>query len=268
MEKLGAMFHRTPSTNSGEKSCDAHGNRESIGTMQLFAQYHPGLAEEMASKSADAGVIKPPPAQRFQGRAQTDSIPTMSWESETLRGDSYFSIHSDITPTAALAKSTPPATASGSHRWESAEVGHIDVDGSEISEVVDLRSHFGDSAASIRSGRSRRVTNPFFNAQEKPQKRTPLVSTTPANPFADSNAVVTEPFLDARSETTGAVNSNSSNTHAIQSLIAALNTQPEERVRVTSVQSSRYSCNSTVMSDCVSVTAFPYPPTQVPHSQD
>ena len=209
MEKLGAMFHRTPSTNSGEKSCDAHGNRESIGTMQRFAQYHPGLAEEMASKSADAGIIKPPPVQRFQGCAQTDSMPTISWESETLRGDSYFSIHSDITPTAAVAKSTPPATVSGSHCWESAEVGHIDVDGSEISEAVDLHSHFGDSAASIRSGLSLRVTNPFFNAQEKPQKRTPLVNTTPANAFADSNAVVSGPFLDAHSETTGGVNSNS-----------------------------------------------------------
>lgn len=268
MEKLGAMFHRTPSTNSGEKSSDAHGNRESVGTMHLFAKYHPGLAEEMASKSADAGITQPPPVQRFQGRAQTDSIPTTSWDSETLRADSYFSVHSDITPTAAVAKSTPPATASGSHRWESAEVGHINVDGSEISEAGDLRSHFGDSAASIRSGLNRRVTNPFFNAQEKSQKRTPLVSTTPANPFADSNAVVTEPFLDAHSETTGGGSSSSNNTQAMQSLIAALNMQPEERLRAMSLQSSRYSSNSTIMSDCVSVTAFPYPPTEVLHPQN
>lgn len=270
MEKLGAMFHRTPSTNSGEKSYDTHGNRESIGTMQHFAQYHPGLAEEMASKPA-----KPPPVQRFDGRSQADSVPTISWDSRTLGGESFLSMHSRLsgtmTPTATVAKSTPPATASGSHRWESAEVGHLDGDGSEMSEAGDLRSPFADGGASVKSGLSRNVSNPFFNAQEKPKKRTPPANTTPAhdpNPFTDSNAVITRSFPNTSSETITLANSSSNNTQAMQSLIAALEMPPEDRLaRVVSMQSSYYSRSSTVMSgddaDVVSVTAFPYPPTHV-----
>lgn len=273
MEKLGAMFHRTPSTNSGEKSSDAHGNRESIGTMQHFAKYHPGLAEEMASKPVDAGfvvVTKPPPVRRFQGRTQADSVPTISWDSETLGGESFLSIHERLSgtmaPTGTMAKFTPPTTTSGSHRWESAEVGHIDVDGLEMSEAGDLRSPFADNAASIRSSLNRSVINPFFNAQEKSQKRTLLAKTTSTyepNPFTDSNAAVT--YLDPPLDPTSGV-SSSSNTQAMQSLIAALDMPPEEHLRVVSMQSSLYSRSSTIMSgdDVVSVTAFPYPPTQVP----
>jgi hypothetical protein len=275
MEKLGAMFHRSPSTNSGEKSCDTHGNRESIGTMQHFAKYHPGLAEEMASKPVDAGfvVTKPPPVRRFQGRAQADSVPTISWDSETLGGDSLLSVHERLSgtmsPTGTMAKSTPPATASGSHRWESAEVGHIDVDSFGMSEAGDLRSPFADSAASTKSSLNRSVINPFFNAQEKSQKRTLPTNTTSAyepNPFTDSNAAVTRPYLDAPSETMSGVGSSSNNIQAMQSLIAALDMPPEEHLRVVSMQSSCYSRSSTIMSgdDVVSVTAFPYPPTQVP----
>lgn len=273
IEKLGAMFHRTPSTTSGEKSSDGHGNRESIGTMQHFAKYHPGLAEEMASKPVDLGyvvVTKPPPAQRFMGRAQADSVPTISWDGDTVGGDSFLSVHSRLSgtmsPTMTVAKFTPPATVSGSHRWESAEVGHIDVYGSEMSEAGDSRNPFAD-AASVKSGVSRRVTNPFFNAQEKPQKRTLLANTTPeSNPFADSNTPTPRPFLDVEARSNSDTSSN--NSRAMQCLIAALDMPVETGLRVSSMQSSHYSHNSTIMScdeiDAVSVTAFPYPPTQVP----
>ncbi|KAG2140072.1 hypothetical protein DEU56DRAFT_291796 [Suillus clintonianus] len=273
MEKLGAMFNRTPSTTSAEKSSDGHGNRESIGTMQHFAKYHPGLAEEMASKSAEAGyvvVTKPPPAQRFMGRTQADSVPTISWDGDTVGGESFLSVRSRLSgtmsPTMTMAKFTPPATVSGSHRWESAEVGHIDVYGSEMSEAGDSRNPFAD-AASVKSGVSRRVTNPFFNAQEKPQRRTLLANTTPeSNPFADSHAPISRPFLEARSNS--ATDTSSNNSHAMQSLIAALDMSAEAGLRVASMRSSNYSHSSTIMScdeiDAVSVTAFPYPPTQVP----
>lgn len=273
MEKLGAMFNRTPSTNSGEKSSDDHGNRESIGTMQHFAKYHPGLAEEMASKSADLGyvvVTKPPPVQRFMGRTQADGVPTISWDGDTVGGDSFLSMRSclsgTMSPTMTMAKFTPPATVSGSHRWESAEVGHIDVYGSEMSEAGDSRNPFAD-AASVKSGISRRVTNPFFNAQEKSQKRTLLANTTPgSNPFADSNTPTQRPFLEVEARSNS--DASSSNSRAMQCLIAALDMPAEAGLRVSSMRSSHYSHNSTIMScdevDAVSVTAFPYPPTQVP----
>ncbi|KAG1733640.1 uncharacterized protein EDB91DRAFT_1238568 [Suillus paluster] len=265
MEKLGAI------TNSGEKSFDDHGNRESVSTMQHFAKYHPGLAEEMASKPAPTGYIvvtKPPPVQQFLGRAQADGVPTVSWDGETAGGDSFLTMRSHLSgtmsPTMTMAKSTPPATVSGSHRWESAEVGHIDVLGSGLSEAGDSRNPFAD-AASVKSSISRRVTNPFFNAQEKPQKRTLLANTAPdSNPFADSNAAVPRPFLEARSNS----DTSSGSSHAMQSLIAALDMPVEEvqeRLRVASMQSSYYSRASTIDDvDAVSVTAFPYPPTQVP----
>lgn len=270
MEKLGAMFNRTPSTTSGEKSSDDHGNRESIGTMQHFAKYHPGLAEEMASKSAELGyvvVTKPPPVRRFMGRTQADDVPTISWDGDTVGGESFLSMHSHLSGSILnVAKFTPPATVSGSHRWESAEVGHIDVCGSEMSEVGESRNPFAD-AASVKSGISRRVTNPFFNAQEKPQKRTLLANTAPeSNPFADSNTPTPRPFLEIEPGSNSAAKSN--NSRAMQCLIAALDMPAEAGLRVSSMRSSHYSQNSTIMScdevDAVSVTAFPYPPTQVP----
>lgn len=283
MEKLGAMFHRTPSTNSAEKSFDGHGNRESIGTMQHFAKYHPGLAEEMASKPVDAGYIvvtKPPPVKQFAGRTQANGVPAVSWDGDTIGGDSFHTTRSRLSgtmsPTMTMAKFTPPATVSGSHRWESAEVGHIDVCVSETSEAGDSRNPFAD-AASVKSGISRRVTNPFFNAQEKPQKRTLLANTTPesnpfanttseSNPFADSNAPIPRPFLEVQARSNSDTSSN--NSHAMQSLLAALDMPVEdvrERLRVASMQSSYYSRASTIDDvDAVSVTAFPYPPTQVP----
>lgn len=273
MEKLGAMFNRTPSTTSGEKSSDDHGNRESIGTMQHFAKYHPGLAEEMASKSAGLGyvvVTKPPPVQRFMGRNQADGVPTISWDGDTVGGDSFLSMRSGLSgtmsPTMTIAKFTPPATVSGSHRWESAEVGHIDVYGSEMSEAGDSRNPFAD-AASVKSGISRRVTNPFFNAQEKSQKRTLLANTASgSNPFADSNTPTPRPFLEVDAGSNSDASSN--NSRAMQCLIAALDMPAEAGLRVSSMRSSHYSHNSTIMScdevDAVSVTAFPYPPTQVP----
>ncbi|KAG1887261.1 hypothetical protein F4604DRAFT_1721036 [Suillus subluteus] len=261
MEKLGAI------------PLMIHGNRESIGTMQHFAKYHPGLAEEMASKPTDLGyvvVTKPPPVQRFMGRTQADGVPTISWDGDTVGGDSFLSMRSclssNMSPTMTVAKFTPPATASGSHRWESAEVGHIDVYGSEMSEAGDSRNPFAD-AASVKSGVSRRVTNPFFNAQEKPQKRTLLANTTPeSNPFADSNTPTPRPFLEVEARSNSDASSN--NSRAMQCLIAALDMPAEAGLRVSSMRSSNYSHNSTIMScdevDAVSVAAFPYPPTQVP----
>ncbi|KAH7928230.1 hypothetical protein BV22DRAFT_1192944 [Leucogyrophana mollusca] len=247
MEKLGAMFHRTPSTTSAEKSSDGHG-RESIGTMQHFAKYHPGLAAEMAATPAP-----PAPIRQFAGRIEIG--PSVSWDGETVGGESFLSLRSRLsgtmTPTV-MAKSTPPATASEPHKWESAEVMHVDDESDTIGE---LRNPFADGSTKSKG------SNPFFNAQEKPR--------TTTNPFADAFATktVTKEFTN-RTESTL---SGSSNDRAMQSLIAALEISPEdvkERLRVASMQPSFYSQTSTILSgdeeDVASMTAFPLPPTQIP----
>ncbi|KAF9223854.1 hypothetical protein BS17DRAFT_122884 [Gyrodon lividus] len=272
MEKLGAMFHRTPSTNSAEKSSSGH-TRDSVGTMQHFSKYHPGLAAEMASQAAiqdaDEQVMKPLPSRQFKGRAVEEG-PAASWDGETVAGESFLSLRSRLSGTMSPSmmvtpKSTPPATASDAHRWESAEVLHVDESVPESLEVGELRNPFADSASSLRD--SIRGNNPFFNAQDKLFKR-PLPPDTNGDPFADPSAVVatdscTDPALSE---------SNAGNTRALQSLIAALGVPQEdvrERLRIASMQSSKYSRASTYTTGdegeyFISATAFPDPPTQIP----
>ncbi|KAI6108208.1 hypothetical protein F5141DRAFT_1203587 [Pisolithus sp. B1] len=248
IDKLAAMFNRAPSTNSGEKSSEGLHARESFGTMQPFEKYHPDLAAEMASQAAvaeaDSEIMKPPPARTFMNHAESIGSRLSGNMSPTMMSKE---------------KMTPAAIRSHLHRWESAEVLHTD-----HSAPADGRQNpFADSGAvSLKRGAS----NPFFNAQEKPTKRT-LLPNTSANPFADSHSVTSPPMDSAANlDSTG-------NVRALQSLIAALETSPaevEERLRVISMQSSIYSHGSYLASetgeDAVSVTAFPYPPTQIPRS--
>ncbi|KAI9568273.1 hypothetical protein HD554DRAFT_793702 [Boletus coccyginus] len=248
---LGAMFQRSISNASGEKSLEGH-NRESVGTMRHFVKYHPDLAAEMASQGTITGagekVAKPPPVLHLMGRG-LDMAPPVSWDGETIGGESFTSRPSGLsnsTSTAMMAteRSTPPATASFLHRWESAEVLHVSQVGSDPSEEGELPNPFADSASSVRS--STRGRNPFFSARDQPARRT-LLPNTHKNPFVDENA---PPDSDA----------------AIQSLIAALQV-PTGRGgddRIVSIQSSLYS--RMTGDDCdsaISVTAFPYPPTQI-----
>ncbi|EGN98922.1 hypothetical protein SERLA73DRAFT_181649 [Serpula lacrymans var. lacrymans S7.3] len=249
MEKLGAMFKRTPSTTSGEKSSEGHGVPESITPMQL-AKYHPNLAEEMASL----------PARPFMGRAVVEE-PAISWGGETVADQSFLSLRSGVSvresmsPTIAMAKSTPPATSSEPHRWESAEVMHYDE--TYEAEAEDEESNNPYTAAIMRK---RSTSNPFFNAQENKKS---------INPFADAYAATVPRNLgESNTESTISVTSND---RAMQSLIAALQVSPEEveqRLRVASMQPSFYSRTSTMMTtdeeDITSMTSFPLPPTQVP----
>ncbi|KAH0832951.1 hypothetical protein J3R83DRAFT_11924 [Lanmaoa asiatica] len=241
-EPLGAMFHRTISNTSGEKSLEGY-NRESVGTMQHFAKYHPGLAAEMASQGAvtggDGGVAKPPPVLHLMGRG-LDMTPPISWDGETVGGDSFVSLHPGSV--IATAKSTPPAMTSSLHHWERAEVLHVSQVDSDFSEAGELQSPFADSASSVKS--SPKGQNPFFSARDYPVKRKP---DTHKNPFADANSV------------------HDSST-ALQSLIAALEVPQglESDDRITSVQSSVYSrMTGDDGNSAISVTAFPYPPTQI-----
>ena len=246
---FGAMFQRTISTASGEKSSESH-NRESVGTMQHFVKYHPDLAAEMASQGTvtgvDGSVPKPPPALQLMGRG-LDMAPPISWDGETIGGESFISLHSGLAnPTSpvmmATAKSTPLATTSSLHRWESAEVVHVSQIGSDFSDYGELQNPFADSASSVKS--SLKVQNPFFGARDQPVRRT-IVPDTHKNPFADANAP------------------RESSDAAIQSLIAALQ-NPTSNDRIVSLQSSVYSRMTGDDADsAISVTAFPYPPAKI-----
>lgn len=249
---LGAMFHRTISSTSGEKSSEGH-NRESVGTMQHFAKYHPGLAAEMAAQGTDTGVdaqvAKPPPVLHLMGRG-LDMTPPISWDGETVGGDSSVSVNMGLSnPMAshmmATAKSTPLATFSSLHHWEKAEVVHVSQVGSDLSEVGELRNPFSDSASSVKSSGSK-GQNPFFSARDHHVKR-PLLPDPPKNPFADTNSA-------------------SDSSSALRSLIAALEVPQRlsSNDRIASLQSSVYSRATGDDGDsAISVTAFPYPPTQI-----
>ena len=243
---LGAMFHRTNSNASGEKSSIGN-NRESIGTMQHFAKYHPGLAAEMASQSAitdvDGKLTKPEAVLHLAGRGK-DMTPPISWDGKTVGEDSFFS---SSVPSVMMAteRATPP-TMTSTHRWESAEVLHVGQTGSDNADG-ELQNPFSDRASSVKSSAksSLKRQNPFFSAQDHRVKRT-LLSDTRENPFSDANA-------------------SRDSSDAIRSLIAALEVPSElDNKRIISIQSSLYSRMTTDDGDsAISVAAFPYPPSQL-----
>ncbi|KAF8440519.1 hypothetical protein L210DRAFT_3539858 [Boletus edulis BED1] len=245
---IGAMFQRSISNSSGEKSSEH--NRDSVGTMRHFTKYHSALAAEMASQSnvtgTSAKVTKPPPVLHLVGRG-SDVTPPISWDGETVGAESFMSLHSAVSsspsPFMAMERSTPPATSSSLHHWESAEVVQVGQTDSVVSENGELPNPFADSTSSVRS--SIRGENPFFSGRGHSVRRT-LLADTHKNPFSDPH-----PPLDSAA--------------AIQSLIAALQ-EPTElgNDRIVSVQSSLYSGITTGDGDsAISVTAFPHPPTQL-----
>jgi len=261
-EWLAAMFSRTPSTPSVEKSADSHfpAVRESFGTLEPFEKYHPHLAAEMASQ-AGSQVALPPPARLFMGR--TDMGPAVSWDGETLGTESFVtnqSLLSGAMPPTLMSKEkpTPPATASDAHRWESAEVLHTD----HTASFVDQDPFADTTGVPLK----RAASNPFFNAQDYKPMRPPPRATN-ADPFSDSCSVIA-PDTDSTVDMVPQRNFG-----ALDSLIAALETTPagvEERLRIASMHSSIYSSSSYLASergeDTDSVTTLPFQPIQHSHS--
>ncbi|EIW84070.1 hypothetical protein CONPUDRAFT_142515 [Coniophora puteana RWD-64-598 SS2] len=278
--KLGAMFHRSPSVTSCEKSSEGHG-AESVGTMHHFAQYHPGLAQELAGASSSKTPSPPPIMRNVAGGGAA-----MSWEgrSNTVGSDSFLSLkhgsHIDLSPVVSMAKSTPPVSDVGSttHYWESAEVIHPET----ASLEPHLQNPFDDTASTTMSMSTATSStpiiksggggNPFFAAQERQT----------ANPFSDTYAApkpmsinvepprAPEPAATARREKSDTVvaahNPSGSRDHAMQSLLAALDipeSEVRDRLRIASMQSG-ISGLSYLSEDGASVSGFPLPPTQVP----
>lgn len=150
-EKNFPMFKKSPSmrTTRTAKALEEHG----IDLPPFeFAQYHPTLAEELSLEHPD----KP-----FATRQNSGST---SWDRETVGDDSFLSLRSvrvdsgTMSPTIAY-KMTPPATANGLtiHKWESAEVVHMEGETSSESNPFEDGSSYD---------RGSRVSNPFFGAQE------------------------------------------------------------------------------------------------------
>jgi len=199
-----------------------------------FAQYHPNLAKELAS-------TEEPPVPAFMNRTDSAAI---SWDGDTIRDSAYLSIRSNrrvsgaMSPSLGMAIPTPALTSSEPHLWESAEV-HILED--QAAEVVNSKNPFMNPIERRKSEH-----NPFFGAsmpthsapalkvnKGKGREITPHVPIlTNKNPFADAvdeihlEETPTRPNFSHTA--VSSVSSVSSNDRAIQSLIAALDTTPEE----------------------------------------
>lgn len=250
LDKLNTMFKKSPSIRSNDgTSSEGHSQLEfgeTLAGSAQFAKYHPHLAEELAK------TVTPVRAQ--MGREEAAPI---SWDGETVGDDSFLSLRgasariesshlssasSAMSPLVVKVASTPLATHSEPHRWESAEVLHYESED-------EAQNPFADDTESRKS-----LNNPFFNAGQAasmPRRRG-------SNPFSDASE--SRPLTHATQD---------SSDRAMQSLIAALNVSPEDvqdRLRIASMQSVGASVMSSgsAMDDVTSVTEFPLPPTQVP----
>ncbi len=287
-EKNFSMFKKSPSV----RSAYTHktGSDDNLDLPQLeFTKYHPNLAQELSLNI---------PKKPFAAAARQNS--GVSWDGETLGDDSFLPMHSarvdsgTMSPTMVMAKMTPPATVSALHRWESAEVLHIEEE--EAPPVPQSRNPFADMVEEQRS----RGTNPFFNAQDmhrrsragRSRSNSRTSRTSRAQSLVRSDTLNTNhsnnPFLDPRDAVpvsaiemptpnsmpyspplpTGASVQMLGSEHAMASLIAALDLTKEaaeERLRVVSMQGSVMSAYSNDDSDIATMREFPLPPGTTGH---
>lgn len=224
---MDKMFKKSPSVRT------AYTHKSELEQMTLempqsLAQYHPGLA----SKPSQAVTVHRP----FLGRAE--SGPTISWDADTV--DDVASQQLSTRParnTASIAIPTPVATRT-LHRWQSAEVINPDAGKASSSNPFETEAE-----------RRKSVSNPFFKGTDYAHMRSRSNSVASgkskersskaASVASDATFVPNPPFTyhapsHSREE---ALN----NSHAIQSLIRALDVTEEEiqeRLRVVSMQPS------------------------------
>ncbi|KAJ3872996.1 hypothetical protein F5051DRAFT_137842 [Lentinula edodes] len=232
MEKLTMFKKSTPSIRTAYTSKTEELPAFDFGS-HPFSQYHPNLAKELAS-------VDEPPVPPFRHRADSAAV---SWDGDTIGGASFLSAPSKrmsgaMSPTVEIARPTPALTNSEPHRWESAEVVNLE---GQIAEVIDPQ----DSENPFEHPMERRKSqhNPFFGSSSsevpiakdykgkgRAREITPLPPIPVSNPFVDDSEILdktpTRPTFNH--QVIGSVSSISSNDRAIQSLIAALDTTPEE----------------------------------------
>ncbi|KAH0585437.1 hypothetical protein H2248_008678 [Termitomyces sp. 'cryptogamus'] len=294
MEKLTMFKKSTPSVRTAytNKSADEPVTFDS----HSFAQYHPNLAQELASEDKLPDL---PIARHFLGRVDTGQA--VSWDGDSLRENSYVDGRGTMSPTPNMAIPTPVATKSHSHHWESAEV--LEYVEPEPTSIKSQNPFENDHREQRKS-----TGNPFFSAQGSQPIRRPRSNSTrstgshsasiqsrtssigtikpkaeePLIPKADKGKgraieINDDPFVDgniptlpgpfASHHTSGSLTSDSSNERALQSLIAALDISAEdaqERLRIASMQPSVISTASVYTSgsggDEDVTHSFPLPP--------
>ena len=207
-----------------------------------FAQYHPKLAEQMA--------LEPPRpvGVNDEAMASIDGSTNGSFLSlATVRIES-----GKMSPTFNVAKTTPPATASRLHHWESAEV--VDPEG-HAQEVEIHDDPFSEQSTpttySVTEtiGDRRSLHNPFFNAHPGVHSRRPSATrkssamSVSSDPFSKDDHTITAPkprFASHAAHDSSSSGGSVGNEKAMESLIAALDLPKdviEERLRVGSMQS-------------------------------
>jgi len=274
MEKL-TMFKKSPSV----RTAYTHKSEEPVAfDTHPFAQYHPNLAQELASNGKTSNVDLPI-ARQFLGRV--DAGPAISWDGETVGNNSFISIRSGHEAGGGMSIPTPPAMSSQLHRWESAEIIHYE------DPDRDAQNPSGSD-----SERRKSTNNPFFSAQDTSPLKTRSRSNSTRSrsnsthradvpsikvdkgkeravnddPFSDGNLPSFPlPFANTHQASTS-LSSIASNDRALQSLIAALDVseaEVQERLRVASMQPSFISTASayTDGGEEEDVTgSFPLPP--------
>jgi hypothetical protein len=244
-----------------------------------FGQYTPNMELKIEEPQ--------PPAPSYLGNVEIGGGPTISWgDGDTVTG-SFLSLQGrmsgSVSAMAEFARPTPNVTYHSvvPHRWESAEVEHMDEGSHSNNPFADDANH-----ENHKSG----ATNPFFGGggpirsvkssapkpslKGKERQLTPPPPTEPSrNPFDDVLAQNPEtfepepiPVIIKHTQTHSQEPSVSSNSErAMQTLIAALDLTPEEvqeRLRVASMQPSIISNTYSIYTaETEEVTgAFPLPP--------
>jgi hypothetical protein len=229
-----SLFRKASSTRSGTEEKSTAPHEFDPSTMPNFAQYHPELAAELATR---------PPVPPFVAGSQDSRS---SSGGETASGDSFLSLRlsdtSAMSPGSATIK-TPITIASTLHRWQSAEVLTMDnaeaADSVEVAAAAPASNPFEDNTK--KSGGS----NPFFSSHpssgnpfadpQAPRSRRPTITHTHSNSSDSVDTVRVGPMRpdsNTRPE---------SNAQAMQSLLAALDANPDQRASVqASVDESHY----------------------------
>nr|GAT60820.1 predicted protein [Mycena chlorophos] len=193
MEKL-TMFKQTPSLHTVSNTGDQESLPSVASFSHPFAQYHPGLAKELAE---DNSSLPAPPQRPFLARVEP--IPPISWDGDTAR-DSFLSLSSNpaMSPGVDMAIPTPKLTSSEPHQWQSAVVMNFDT---AAEDGPRGRSPANDSN---NEPRRKSANNPFFGSRmsvhsthsrsrSQSRSRTPSISASSRAALPDADTMPAPP---------------------------------------------------------------------------